>query len=66
MTTISKAGKVLSSGEIIDISLAAKNKPAGGGRTHAAVAASFYGLAIKVSEDGPISVFRNGTQIIKL
>jgi hypothetical protein len=66
MTTISKAGKVSSSGEIIDISNAAKDKPAGGGRTHAAVAASTYGLSIKVSEDGPISVFRDGTLIIKM
>ncbi len=35
----------------------------GGGRTTAVKAASKYGTAVKVSEDGPISVYRNGRKI---
>jgi DNA integrity scanning protein DisA with diadenylate cyclase activity len=66
LTTIAKDGRVLACGEIVDISQAASSQPTGGGRTHAAVAASEYGLTIKVSEDGPISVFKHGVQLIKM
>lgn len=37
-----------------------------GARTTAAWNASIYGLAIKVSEDGPISIFNNGQLISKV
>ena len=37
-----------------------------GARTTAAWNASFYGLAIKVSEDGPISIFRRGKQLVRI
>jgi len=66
LTTIAKDGHILACGEIVDISGAARSKPTGGGRTHAAVAASAYGLAIKVSEDGPISLFKHGDQLIRM
>jgi len=66
LTTIAKDGRILACGEIVDISGAARSRPTGGGRTHAAVAASGYGLAIKVSEDGPISLFKNGDQLIRI
>jgi hypothetical protein len=66
LTTISKDGSILSCGDIIDISNATHTKPAGGGRTHAAVSASAYGVAIKVSEDGPITVFKHGEQLIRM
>lgn len=66
LTTISKDGRILSCGDIIDISSATHMKPTGGGRTHAAVAASAYGVTIKVSEDGPITVFKHGEQLIRM
>ena len=66
LTTISKKGIILSCGEIVDIAGATKTQPTGGGRTHAAVAASTHGLAIKVSEDGPISIYKNGILLIKM
>ena len=66
LTTVSKTGAILSCGDIVDISQATQSKPTGGGRTHAAVAASSFGIAIKVSDDGPITVYRNGNQLIKI
>ena len=66
LTTISKKGTILSCGEIVDIAGETKIQPTGGGRTHAAVAASTHGLAIKVSEDGPISIYKNGVLLIKM
>lgn len=66
LTTVSKTGPILSCGEIIDISETAHSEPSGGGRTHAAVKASAFGIAIKVSEDGPISVFKDGRQLIRM
>lgn len=58
LTTISRNGEILGCGEIISIS--GDGGLAGGGRTQAALRASKYGLAIKVSEDGPISFYRRG------
>ncbi|MFY0529447.1 hypothetical protein ACN28I_41890 [Archangium gephyra] len=66
LTTVSKSGILIGCGDIIDISSSAAKSLAGGGRTQAARAAAEYGLSIKISEDGPISVFKNGEQIIRL
>lgn len=66
LTTISKTGRILACGEIVNIGAAAQEQPAGGGRTHAAVSASTIGLALKVSEDGPISVFKHGRRLIEI
>lgn len=65
LTTLNRAGRILGAGEIIDIQAAGAQRVSGGGRTQAAIAASRYGLAIKISEDGPISVFRDGRLQIK-
>jgi hypothetical protein len=64
LTTVSKTGQVISTGEIIDLTKGAD--VVGGGRTQAARAASVYGLAIKVSEDGPITIFRDGQQVLRM
>ena len=65
-TTLDGSGELLSSGNIIDLSIdELKERPRGGGRTQAAQAASMFGLAIKVSEDGPISFFRKGKKLIE-
>lgn len=64
LTVLSKNGDVLICGQIIDLSVA--TQVSGGGRTQAASAASRFGLCIKVSEDGPISIFKDGIQLIRI
>jgi hypothetical protein len=59
LTTVSRAGVVIGSGEIIGIR-ADELSGIGGGRTQAAKAASQFGLVIKVSEDGPAGALRLG------
>lgn len=63
LTTIARDGAVVSCGSIIDVMSAQTEQHTGGGRTQAAAAASHHGLAVKVSEDGQISLFRNGTRL---
>lgn len=64
-TTISPDGLLLSSGDIIDLGKVPEEHLQGGGRTQAAQAASLFGLAIKVSEDGPISFFKDGRRFLQ-
>jgi hypothetical protein len=64
ITVISRSGRLLACGRIID--LVGVTGTAGGGRTQAATAASRFGLAVKISADGPISAFRNGVNILSL
>lgn len=66
LTTISKNGYIVGCGEIISIDHSASESHSGGGRSQAAFMASTFGLAIKVSEDGPISIFKNGKRLITL
>ncbi|WP_411891193.1 hypothetical protein [Yoonia sp. SDW83-1] len=63
MTTVSMDGEVVSSGDILDLATDKTIRYEGGGRTQAAQVASYFGLAIKVSEDGPLSLFKNGEKI---
>lgn len=56
---------VISYGEIINNSSKA-TKISYGARTNAAISASKYGLAIKVSEDGDIEIYKNGECIYKI
>jgi len=65
LTTIDCGGRILGAGEIINLQVAGGAQISGGGRTQAAITASNYGLAIKISEDGPISLFRDGKPQIK-
>jgi hypothetical protein len=64
LTTFDLEGQILGSGEIIDTSTA--GLVVGGGRTHAAAAASHAGLVLKVSEDGPISAYQDGVRLVEL
>jgi hypothetical protein len=70
LTTLSRSGRILDAGEIVDLSAGAaairESRVPGGGRTAAGRIASGYGLAIKVSQDGPITVFRDGEELITL
>ena len=65
LTTIAKDGTVVASGQIITTSMKECSLITGGGRTQAAISASFFGISIKVSEDGPITIFQNGKELIK-
>lgn len=67
LTTFDKTGKLIGCGEIIDLTKASKTtmQYAGGGRSQAACAASAFGITIKVSEDGPISLFYQAKKIIE-
>lgn len=64
MTVLDKQGKLLEAGFIIDTSHA-REMVTGGGRTTAAIAASFFGKVIKVSQDGPIELYRDGELIYR-
>jgi len=57
---------VLNCGEIVHMGEADPLRQAGGGRTQAAIAASRYGLVIKISEDGPISFYKDGREQISI
>ncbi|WP_379143572.1 diadenylate cyclase [Paenibacillus sp. sgz500992] len=58
---------ILSFGEMIQPAKKSKDSEiAFGARTNASINASYYGLAIKVSEDGDISVFKDGNIVLKI
>lgn len=62
LTVINRKGELIDTGVIIDTSRVT-DLVTGGGRTTAATAASHFGSVIKVSEDGQIVLFRNGSQL---
>jgi len=64
MTVFSTKGRLLETGFIIDTSHT-REVVAGGGRTTAASAASYFGRVIKVSEDGPIELYHGGKRVYR-
>ncbi|RNC72722.1 MAG: hypothetical protein ED859_01815 [Desulfuromonadales bacterium] len=64
MTVFSTRGKLQETGFIIDTSHT-REVVAGGGRTAAASAASYFGRVIKVSEDGPIELYHGGKLVYR-
>ncbi len=64
LTVINRKGELLDTGVIIDTSKV-RDLVTGGGRTTAASAASYYGRVVKVSEDGPIELYRDGHSIYR-
>jgi len=64
LTVINRKGELLDTGVIIDTSRAV-DLVTGGGRTTAATAASHCGPVIKVSEDGPVELYRNGRRMYR-
>jgi len=64
LTVINRRGELLDTGVIIDTSQV-RDLVTGGGRTTAASAASHFGRVVKVSEDGPIELYRNGHRIYR-
>lgn len=67
ISIISKTGDILETGAILSV---VKNKDSkiirGGGRTQAAIEASKFGLSIKISEDGPITIYNQEDEILKI
>jgi hypothetical protein len=64
LTIINRKGELLDTGVIVDTSKVS-GLVTGGGRTTAATAASYFGRVIKVSEDGPVELFREGQSIYR-
>jgi hypothetical protein len=64
MTVFNRLGKLVETGFIIDTTHA-RDGVTGGGRTTAASSASFFGKVIKVSEDGPIELFQDGSPVYR-
>lgn len=64
LTVLDAKGKLLDTGFIIDTSHA-RVMVTGGGRTTAAIAASFFGKVIKVSQDGPIELYQDGKLVYR-
>lgn len=64
LTVINRKGELLDTGVIVDTSQV-KGLVTGGGRTTAASAASHFGQVIKVSEDGPVELYRAGKRVYR-
>lgn len=64
LTVINRKGELLDAGVIIDTSRVSE-LVTGGGRTTAATAASYFGRVLKVSEDGPVDLFRDGRSVYR-
>jgi hypothetical protein len=58
-----RVGRLLAFGAILRNTGAASWAAQDGGRTTAAVHASRFGLAVKISEDGMVAFYRNGSQV---
>lgn len=64
MTVFNRSGRLVETGFIIDTSHV-RETVTGGGRTTAASAASCFGKVIKVSQDGPIELYRDGKRVYR-
>ena len=64
LTVINRNGELLDTGVIVDTSQV-KRLVTGGGRTTAASAASHFGQVVKVSEDGPVELYRAGKSVYR-
>jgi hypothetical protein len=60
------AGTVLAYGAVLDPDKKGRIGAAEGSRTKAAIGASHYGVAVKVSSDGDITVFVDGKELIRV
>jgi DNA integrity scanning protein DisA with diadenylate cyclase activity len=60
------AGKLLAYGAVLRPRKAGKLRGTEGSRTKAAIGASNYGLAIKVSSDGDITVYHSGREFLRM
>jgi len=64
LTVINRKGELLDAGVIVDTSKVG-DLVTGGGRTTAATSASHFGCVIKVSEDGPVELYKAGQSLYR-
>jgi len=63
---IDKKGRILAYGAVLSPTKKGRTRTAEGSRTKAAIGASHYGMAIKVSSDGDITVYSKGREFITI
>jgi len=63
---LDNSGRVLAFGAVLEPKKHGKLQGTEGSRTKAAIGASKYGVAVKVSSDGEITVYHNGTEFIRI
>jgi hypothetical protein len=61
---IGNTGKLLAYGAVLDPKRKGRISAAEGSRTKAAIGASYYGLAVKVSSDGDVQVYSRGKKLL--
>ena len=63
---LNNSGRILAYGAVLQPKKAGKLRGTEGSRTKAAIGASNYGLAVKISSDGDISVYYDGIEFIRV
>ena len=61
---VSNTGRLLAYGAVLDPKIKGKIHGSEGSRTKAAIGSSHYGLAVKISSDGDITVYLDGKKLI--
>jgi len=63
---LNNSGNILAYGAVLRPRRKGRLRGSEGSRTKAAIGASHYGVAVKVSSDGDITVYHNGTKFISI
>ena len=63
---LDNGGRILAYGAVLDPKKKGRLRGTEGSRTKAAIGASNYGLAIKISSDGDITVYHDGEKFIRM
>lgn len=63
---LDNSGSLVAFGAVLKPKKSGRVNKAEGSRTKAAIGASFYGLAIKISSDGDITVYHQGQEFIRI
>jgi hypothetical protein len=63
---LNNSGRIRAYGAVLNPRRAGRHRGSEGSRTKAAIGASKYGLALKVSSDGDITVYYNGAEFIRM
>jgi len=63
---LSNSGEILAYGAVLRPKMVGKSRGAEGSRTKAAIGASKYGVAVKVSSDGDVTIYHNGKRYLSV
>lgn len=63
---LANSGRILAYGAVLQPRKAGKIRGSEGSRTKAAIGASMYGLAVKISSDGDITVYYDGSEFFRI